>query len=111
MRLTMTLTGSPPALRGVSEVSATTNFREIAPSVSVIERIDNVNRLRRQRGKNPAVAHVGAQRMVYFRFLQEAPSGAVPPTASAVRRQPLRAPVHLAEVAQQALHDRLQRAQ
>ena len=111
-RLTMTLTESPPALRGVAGVTATTYFREVAPSVSVIDRVESVNRLRRQRGPKPAVATIGAQRMVYFRFLNESPSGAVPPpTSSAAWWQPLRSPVHLTEVRHQTIHDSLQRAQ
>jgi hypothetical protein len=90
--VTLTLTQIPAAFANIDRVTVATRFREIAPSISVIDRVTAANVLAPSRGANPTVENTEEQRLLEFRFVNNAPSGTTlprrPPKSSSARLGP-----------------------
>jgi len=78
---TLSVTGIPPTFPDIERITVATRFREIAPSIPVFERISGANILRPTTEPRGVVAMTEEQRLLQFRFVNDAPSGASPPRA------------------------------
>ena len=75
----LTVTNIPPTFADIDRIAVTTHFREIAPSIPVFDRVNGANSIRPGSGRNAPMEMTEDQRLLEFRFLTEAPSGAAPP--------------------------------